>query len=480
MTTGSSCTGSGSAPSYTHQAGDQFIFKGGVTWPAACFDMYIPSGGSASAQDYYGTCGGQSSAPAACSGATWPSTGWTRPLFDLNYSTPARGDHVIISVGAGAFSPGQGYITIDDLEIAHQAITGSATDVISGTAIALGGTFATDASVGTIVENCYLHDWVGASSGYTSGGVTPAYSAGGVSGAALFTNNVTSDANGYYYVGGSKNTEVQGGGCQGCVEMSFSTVHDGFIGCSACVSVHDSEFYNIKGGLDIAFHTHVIYEDQGNVMNSKAIYNNAIHDNYAGLNINVDYGTAIYNNVMWNNLNNVAIYLDQCPPGQGPCGDNSAIVGYVFNNTIDQSNGSAGCYKWYGTAGLGTLYQQNNICIPGSNSAGSFSVTTLHSSNNYTMSTSEASTYGFTSANKYAPTSSDSNIAAQGVNPMSSLALSSTNFLSALQYDTAGAPWYGSSYNLRTTWAPGAFVIGASTQSASKPTPPSGLSVTIN
>ena len=124
---------------------------------------------SASAQDYYGTCGGQSSAPAACSGATWPSTGWTRPLFDLNYSTPARGDHVIISVGAGAFSPGQGYITIDDLEIAHQAITGSATDVISGTAIALGGTFATDASVGTIVENCsparlgwclfWLYEW---------------------------------------------------------------------------------------------------------------------------------------------------------------------------------------------------------------------------------------------------------------------------------------------------------------------------------
>ena len=76
---------------------------------------------------------------------------------------------------------------------------------------------------------------------------------------------------------------------------------------SQCMTV---SFITLKGGLDIAFHTHVIYEDQGNVMNSKAIYNNAIHDNYAGLNINVDYGTAIYNNVMWNNLNNVAIYLN--------------------------------------------------------------------------------------------------------------------------------------------------------------------------
>src|SRR6266849_1753199 len=48
MQTSSACTGSGSAPGYSHQAGDQFIFKGGVTWPGPCFPMNIAQGGSSS------------------------------------------------------------------------------------------------------------------------------------------------------------------------------------------------------------------------------------------------------------------------------------------------------------------------------------------------------------------------------------------------------------------------------------------------
>src|SRR6266852_3392189 len=52
MQTGSGCTGTGSAPSYTHAAGDRFIFKGGVTWPAACFRLYVPAGGTSGAVDY--------------------------------------------------------------------------------------------------------------------------------------------------------------------------------------------------------------------------------------------------------------------------------------------------------------------------------------------------------------------------------------------------------------------------------------------
>src|SRR5262245_2456908 len=36
----------GWAGSYTHVAGDVFIFKGGVTWPAACFPLKPGAGGS--------------------------------------------------------------------------------------------------------------------------------------------------------------------------------------------------------------------------------------------------------------------------------------------------------------------------------------------------------------------------------------------------------------------------------------------------
>jgi hypothetical protein len=56
---------------YSHAEGDQFIFKGGVTWPNACFVMNIPAGGSAGNIDYYGV------------DATWYTGGaWTRPIWD--------------------------------------------------------------------------------------------------------------------------------------------------------------------------------------------------------------------------------------------------------------------------------------------------------------------------------------------------------------------------------------------------------------
>src|SRR5215472_17622049 len=42
----SGCSGSGSAPTYTHQNGDRFIFKGGESWPAACFQMNVVAGGA--------------------------------------------------------------------------------------------------------------------------------------------------------------------------------------------------------------------------------------------------------------------------------------------------------------------------------------------------------------------------------------------------------------------------------------------------
>src|SRR5579862_904931 len=54
MQAGAGCTGGGTAPAYSHQAGDHFIFKGGVTWPAACFTLDIRAGGNSGAQDYYG------------------------------------------------------------------------------------------------------------------------------------------------------------------------------------------------------------------------------------------------------------------------------------------------------------------------------------------------------------------------------------------------------------------------------------------
>src|SRR5215212_3372194 len=50
------CPGmAGFGGSYSHQAGDRFIFKGGVTWSKSCFQMKVTAGGSSDTnRDYYG------------------------------------------------------------------------------------------------------------------------------------------------------------------------------------------------------------------------------------------------------------------------------------------------------------------------------------------------------------------------------------------------------------------------------------------
>jgi hypothetical protein len=474
MQTSSACTGSGSAPSYSHQAGDQFIFKGGVSWPAACFQMTITAGGTASAVDYYGV------------DQTWfVGSSWTRPLFDFAHQFPGSGNHAIATSGAGQNSAGLSYITIDNFEIANMNTHLSSTDVAVSAVILMGGMFAaTQGSVGTTLENSYIHDWFTTenicTNGQTGNNCTPTMGYGTVWGVALVDNVELNGDNGYLYYQNAQQSAPLVNGCEGCGELRNSKVHGGFAGCSSCKSVHDNEFYNIQqsgpAGL-MGIHTHIVYEDNQSVQDTVAVFNNAIHDSLAGLIISVYYQSAIYNNVIWNQGNNVGIQLESLPS------DNSSMTGYVFHNTIDLSNETVlnSCYGWASgyPAGKGTLYLKNNICIPNGTGTGGYSVATQEVSNNIdNMSTSEAAKYGFTPANKYNPTSSDPNVARKGVNLMSSLSSSLTSILAPLQNDTAGAPWFGRAYKQRSTWDLGAFVVGNQSAS-SKPNPPSGLAAVV-
>src|SRR5271165_3404993 len=97
---------------YSHTAGDCFVFHGGDTWSASTDKMVINAGGSSGAgNDYYGV------------DTTWPTSGWTRPILSGGnpLSTSFAGscthdfnngssDTIPISVTAG-------YVTIDNLEI---------------------------------------------------------------------------------------------------------------------------------------------------------------------------------------------------------------------------------------------------------------------------------------------------------------------------------------------------------------------------
>jgi hypothetical protein len=469
------CTGTGGNwGGYAHQAGDHFIFKGGVTWPAACFMMTLQAGGSSSSvMDYYGV------------DTTWFSgSAFTRPIFDLAQTVPTGSNgHFNVINGNG-----NGFVTIDNLEIKNQNIANLTPD---------GGTPAISfvgASVYTSqVTNCYIHDFMTTSkltSSSTNGcpapGWTPDYAAGGVQFVLLMSNTTIDDTAGFGF--DSVGTKITGGGlggaCKNCWEVSDSKFVKTMAACFTTDSCHDSEFTGITQTILDANdpngyaplgtcrpHTQIIEDDSGTL--TSIIYNNWIHDNNApGVVIDVRYSSSIYNNVISNNnTGNVAIL-------NKPGGDSSSFVGYFVNNTVD-CGGISPCVKTdTGHAVLGTLNLENNIWVGTSTTyfGSGAGIGTLNSTNNYPMSYTEAATYGFTSARKYAPSSSDPHVSGQGAN----LGAIATGALVPLGYDTAGAPWYGTSYHERlTSWDIGAYLGAQSGSTTSKPTAPTNLTATV-
>ena len=370
----------------------------------------------------------------------------------------------------------------------------SATDVAGQALILMGGQFAVvnGATPGTTVENTLLHNWFSSESvctnGQTGNNCSPGLGYGTVWGVASATNIETDGSNSYVFYNGSKATGDLLTGCEGCGELKNSKIHNGWMGCSSCITVHDNEFYGISQSTPcnlVGCHSHIIYEDNQSVQDTVAVYNNYIHDSSAGVNINIYFPAAIYNNVM-GNMGHATAILGETVPAT----NTSSGVGYVANNTFDLSAETSlnPCYGWDSRYPqmAGTLYFQNNVCIPNATGTGGFNAATVHAASNYTMTTSEAGQYGFTPANKYAPTSSDPNVTSKGVNMVSLMSglLSTVSNLQPIQYDAAGAPWFGGSYEQRTSsWDLGAFVVGgqsASTSPASKPNPPSGLAVSVD
>src|SRR5262249_2095486 len=134
-------------------------------------------------------------------------------------------------------------------------------------------------------------------------------------------------------------------------------------------------------------------------INRTTAYNNLIHDNNAGVNIFVKYeGAQVYNNVMWNNVNNFPIRL--CTYS----GDNSSDVGYIYNNTVDLTGGTTTFVgQQPGGTGLGTINIRNNHLI-GATAVSSVLMATQIVTNNPQMNSAQATSQGYTAANKYAPT----------------------------------------------------------------------------
>jgi len=447
----------GTAPTYTHAAGDQFILKGGVTWPASCFTMAIANGGSSSAQDYYGV------------DKTWfNGSSWTRPLWDLNYT--------VETWVVEATSANSGYMTFDNIEIAHQGIS---FPVSFGTGQAF--SFRNGGRTGTILENMYIHDWASpnniaaGSTDYDDGAIDGGGAGADPGNSVRLLNSTITDQNGYFFQGGTKITGVPfGGACRDCTEVSGDTFTYTMAACFDVAVCHDSEFSHIdQGGIanyDGDIHSQVIEDDGGG---RSTVYNNYVHDNPAAVIVDVCPGSTVYNNVLANNPTpgdpNILVdaRASQCHY-QAP----STSTQNIYNNTLV---GSGIRYCCSSTDTIGAVNERNNIFLNASDSVQA-TITSYTHSPNYSMNSTEASVYGFVTAGKYSPSSADPNTVQQGTN----LTSSCSGTLVQLCQDTSGAPWFGGSYKTRPTgstgWDLGAFqgqggTVGPPSISISSPSP---------
>ncbi len=402
----------GFAGTYTHQAGDRFIFKGGVTWPSATLPLSIASGGSNdSTRDYYGV------------DPTWFSSGsWTRPIFDGGKSQTG------IKL-ANQLS----YVNIDGLEVrnvAPYAIFGVALQHIT-------------------VSNSYLHGWwhtAASDSWYLAGGFVNyanpyAYLNVSITDVVVTHSTITN-------ADGDGNS---GSGVAMASEVSFSEIaYAPELLMYGNQNVHDNNIHDLTVSYsgDAVEHPNVLYFAQSNgwaqTTMDRYIYNNWIHDLRNGTYPVLYLSTMgswkssgnkayIFNNV-FTNLGVYPILFDAESDNNTTA---SALQYYFWNNTF-QLNGNV-VFQAADRAGeqFGYVEVKNNHAIDGTldyNPATSKNPSGMWpsyvQSNNLSQTMAQANAQGYTATNFFAPQNSSGSTTGAGAN------LSSSGIV-ALQSDTS-------------------------------------------
>jgi len=425
----------GRTGSYTHVAGDRFIFKGGVTCPASFFPWTISSSGTSGSRDYYGV------------DQTWYSgASWARPIFDGERVT-TMGQMITIN---GSF------LTFDNFEIKNH---GAAVGTIPVT-LYLGGS-------NNIASYIYIH------AHYVSS--CTADSANGFFGIALRgTNNIIdhytkdgSDGVPAGTIGGAIGTA----GGTGNTQIRYSTIHDvpNAICCGTYGDVFGNTIYNVLTSC-AGTHENAI-ENLSNAWRLR-VYNNLIHDVRVGVVLLVCGNTDIYNNVFYHNGPS-AIQIDT------NCGGEASAHAYVYNNTIEGTNYGAGILGGVNNrsgATLGALTIKNNHGI--TNAGGAMwsnmnLVTTLDSDSGtssepiMTLAQAAAAGYTYTETNPYSPPS--------GSSPTVGVALSLTSSCGSLPGQCSDK--LGVARPTSGPWSAGAYEAPQST--SGKPIAPTNLTATV-
>lgn len=453
----------GFAGTYTHAAGDRFIFKGGVSWPAQqCFLWRITSSGTTGSRDYYGV------------DASWfTGASWTRPIFDaqnsnFNGATDSGGYNVMVLLDAA------NYVTFDNLDFNRLYWNGSGKTYGQVAYVLHSGS-----NTGVTYTNCYFHAW---SKGPTvAAGVltciagaqgTAPYDYGNTVTDCIFDGETTANSTDFQATGTA--LYIWGGKAIRCTFRNL---------CNPIV-----------GGEDWADWPEIAYCEIGPIWNSWSsgehdnairlsrgggpwkIHHNYIHDSSSAMMFWGDSGETVYfyDNVCWNPRQSGAFYCDPLSASGGKS--------FIFNNTLF-FNGSdvigVGKANEAGRVWDTVSLVNNHFIQPGTVLTVVSPVTLTHytNANNVTMSSATATSQGYTLANRYQPTLIGNGTVDAGQDLSSVLAGAlSTDFLGVAR--PQGAAWDSGAYEFGSAAAPGTISIASPTYSQSEGSTPLAVSIT--
>ena len=361
--------------SYSHTAGDRFIFKGGTTWPASALPLTIANDGASSNRDYYGI------------DDTWYTGGsYSKPIFDGEYT-----DNTLIMI------TNVDHVNIDGLEL--KRVTHATLNW--GYGLIVGGD-----TTNVTISNCYLHGWrTGAATDDAHGGVIIAYGPA--------TSTVIENCE----IENSENSAAWSGVAVRMVGViRNSEIHDVSSAVLFTTDFDGSQLYNVsypQPGFDVSYHANGVYLDpQAMGTTTGYIRNSTFHDVDGGANMAYpnpyDATVYVYNNLFYGVISDqMAIEIDPYDYGQN---QTSGAV-YIYNNTGSLESGQPFVHvvDRGGAPKLATLVVRNNHLIGTGVTVHDGVVGTVDSvtSNTNLMQTlAAAATDGYTLGGLWEPTAS--------------------------------------------------------------------------
>lgn len=375
------------AGSYTHVAGDRFIFKGGVTWPKEAFQMAVSAGGTAAAGDYYGV------------DTSWfAGSEWSMPVWDFENVQIGTG----FSSSAGVLVQNAQFVTFDRIDIKrHRSPVSFGSSSVS--------LFGTTSDV--TFTNVVVRDWsvAGTGVGSDAGGGIQNYSSGRnflIVQSLLHQDN---EANKCGYA------------AKGINEVAYTEVRNTPNAVFGYTLGHHNHIHHIPNCTDTSSHPNAM----ATTGSGTSTYANLIHDLASGVScifVSPDWTGGfsvdlVYNNVCYNVGLQAPIQLDTG-------GQNTAKIGIRAYNNVLVANGGGYCIRVVerGTGAYGTLDVRNCQLIAtgtalGYNNPGigNGNVTTVTLQNNLTMTPAAATAAGYVTGNNFAPTAVTSPTVRAGV-----------------------------------------------------------------